>query len=164
MAAPATASIIRVPGTLSWNGTSIGTTRDQELVLEWQVKRIWDEFAGARRNSIYCGAEVLFKAVLRYPDTDAIAAVFPDVSGASFRFRPTASGATRAGTSITPGVMLWTPLASAAHPAVRLWNACPRPEVAARIQFRLDQEWGLAVAFEGTFDSSGRTLSHGVGV
>ena len=162
MAAPATASIIRVPGILSWNGTQIGTTRDQELVLDWKVKSIWDEFAGALRNEIYCGAEATFKAVLRYPDTDAIAAVFPDVSGASFRIRPTAG--TRAGTSITAGVMLWTPLASAAHPAVRLWQALPRPDIAARIQFRLDQEWGLAVAFRGAFDTSGRTLSHGVGV
>lgn len=175
MAAPATGSIIRVPARLVWNptnlgaaepygGTYLGTARDLEFIPQPQYKPIWAEEFGSYVDAIYCGEKVLFKAVLRYPDSDAITQTAPKAvasgsSGIRFVFRPGGTTQnTRAGTSMfsRAGKLLIAARARSDHPMLLMYNALPAFDEAARLQFSLGTEYGLAVAFWGTPDSSGR--------
>src|SRR3990167_1826631 len=135
MAAPSSASIIRVPGRLISNptnlgaaepygGTYLGTTRDQEFTPNPVSRPIWDEAWSSYRDVIYGGERVLFKAVLRYPDEDALLAIAPKSvasgsSGVHWLFRPGGTTQnTRAGTSLGAQSikLLFSPRAPLSHP------------------------------------------------
>lgn len=165
MAAPAVSSIIRVPARLTWNGTNIGIARDIEFTPQPILRPVWDEVWGAYRDVIYCGERVLVRAVLRYPDSDAIDAVAFRNSGATFLFRPGGTTAnTRAGTSLgtTSGTLVISARAPSSHPSVTLYNAVPAIDESAKMQFSFGKEWGLAIAFYGTPNSSGQVYQHGI--
>lgn len=184
MAAPSVANIIRVPGRLIWNpsdlgdtsgtppsfgGTFLGITRDQEFAPDPVIEGIWAEELGAWADVLYLGERPLFKAVLRYPDADALSTIMPKAiasgsSGVHWLFRPGGTTEnTRAGSSLfgNAGKLLFAPHAKTAHPMLIMYNAVPALDVAARIQFSLKREWGVAVAFWGTPDSSGRVYDTG---
>jgi hypothetical protein len=152
---------------LTWNGTNIGVTRQQTFIPSPILRPIWDEVWGSYRDVIYCGERVLFKAVLRYPDADAIAACAFFNSGATWVFRPGGTTSnTRAGTSLgsTSGTLEFVPRAVSDHPGVKLYNAVPAIDEAAELQFSLGVEYGLAVAFYGTPNTSGQNYESGVGL
>lgn len=178
MSAASSGSIIRVPGRLIANptdlgtaepygGTYLGTCRDQELVPDPILRPIWNQVWGSYSDVIYGGERVLFKAVVRYMDADMIlttmfSAFSPGSSGSGFRFRPGGTtGNTRAGTALSGSSLklMFAARAATAHPSVILYNAVPAMDEAARLQFSLGEEFGIAVAFWGTPDSSGRVYA-----
>ena len=180
MAAPSSASIIRVPGRLIANptnlgaaepygGTYLGTCRDQEFIPEPVLRPIWNQVWGAYSDVIYGGERAVFKAVVRYPDADMLLTamfkpVSPGSSGAGFRFRPGGTTAnTRAGTALSTGSLklMFAARAPNAHPSIIVYNAIPALDEAARLQLSFGEEFGLAVAFYGSPDSSGRVYELG---
>lgn len=174
MAAPASSSIIRVPGDLIWEpsnlgaarpygGTYLGQTRDKEFHPRPKTRDIWAEEMGCVVDTVYAGEECVFKAVLRYPDADALAQVFPNGYGTmGWRFRITGSGAVRPGTmlSTNAGKLLFASRAPAAHPSILIYNAIPCYDETAQLNLSLGEEYGVGVVFKGTVDSSGRVYDH----
>lgn len=175
MSAPSSASILRTPGTLIWNptnlgaaepygGTYLGQVRDIEFHPQPQVRQVYAEEFGSNVDTIYCGEKVFLTAVLRYPDSDAVTqAAFKSVasgsSGIRWLFRPGGTTEnTRAGTSLFSkgGKLLFAPRAATAHPFLLMRNALPAFDEAIKLQMSFSEEYGLAVAFWGIPDSSGR--------
>ena len=160
MAAPVSGNVLCVPGTLSFGGTVMGMLRDMVFEPHPIIRKIWAEEWGCYVDHIYAGEQPVFKGVLRYPDTDAMANI-PPAGGFSFSYNQSTS---RPGSSqySRGGVLLFTPTASLVHPAIKLYNAIPLIDEAAQIQNSMAEEWGLAVAFMATPDSSGRLYATGI--
>lgn len=158
MAAPNVGSIICVRGTLSFNGTVMGLLRDMVFEPRPGMRKIYAEEWAVDVDAIYTGDRPIFKGVLRYPDADAIATI-PPAGAFSFTFSQSTS---RPGTpqASRGGVLLFTPTAST-HPGIKMYNAIPMIDEAAAIQNSLGEEYGLAVAFIGTPDSSNRIYACG---
>jgi hypothetical protein len=157
MAAPASASIIFVPGTLSFDGTALGMLRGMIFRPERSVTRVWAEEWGCYVDDFSNGEGVTFMGILRYPDATAMS-VIPDPGSLMFSTGQT----NRPGTSLysRAGVLLFTPLTST-YPGVKLYKAIPAIDEAAELQHSMGKEYGLAVAFHGTPDSSGRVYACG---
>lgn len=157
MASPSSASIIFVPGVLSFNGTALGMLRGMTFRPGRLVTRVWAEEWACYVDEFSAGESVTFRGILRYPDTTAMSVV-PDPGGFSFSTGQT----NRPGTSLYSrgGVLLFTPL-TAANPGVKIYNAIPAIAEAAELQHSMGKEYGLAVAFHGTPDSSGRLYACG---
>lgn len=160
MSTPATNSIIRVPGTLTWNGTALGEVRDCEFEINPQYFDVWAEEIGAYVDRFYMGEKPVFKCVLRYPDADTMTAAMPYSAGSGgFSFSPGATSSNkRAGTSYygSGGALVFVPYAST-HPTLTMYNAIALPDASARLQLSLKVEWGMALVFLGTPNSSGLT-------
>lgn len=180
MAAPSASSILRVPGDLIWNptdlgnppaygGTYLGMARDKEFIPQPVLRPIWAEEMSTYTDVIYGGERVVFKCVLRYPDSDALTtaafkAIASGSSGIHWLFRPGGTTAnTRAGTSLftRAGKLLFAARARTDHPFLILYNAIPAIDESAKLQMSLGEEYGLALVFYGTPDSSGRVYDTG---
>lgn len=157
MGSPSSASIIFVPGSLSFNGVGLGMLRSMIFRPLRRVVRVWAEEWGCYADEFSAGERVVFKGVLRYPDSTAMS-VIPDPGSLMFSTNQT----NRPGTSLYSrgGVLLFTPLTST-NPGVKLYNAIPAVDEAAELQHSMGKEYGLAVAFHGTPDSSGRVYACG---
>lgn len=157
MSSPSSASIIFVPGTLSFNGVALGMLRAMTFRPGRRVTRVWAEEWACYVDEFSAGETVIFRGVLRYPDATAISVV-PDPGAFLFSTNQT----NRPGTSLygRGGVLLFTPLTST-NPGVKLYNAIPAIDEAAELQHSMGKEYGLAVAFHGTPDSSGRLYACG---
>lgn len=152
-----------VPGRLSWNGTAIGTTRAMTFEPNVRVGDIIAEELGAVVDRIYGGEYPVFRAILRYNDSDAITAIAPHSSGSGgFNFIPYGTGGTRAGTSLytVAGSLVFTPVVTT-HPTVTMSKAIPCWDDAAAIQHARNVEWGLAVVFVGVPDGNGKSYQYG---
>jgi hypothetical protein len=154
MAAPSASSIIRVPATLVWNGTTLGDTRGVEWTTEPKLREIWAEEFGCITDVIYGGERVVVKATLRYPDTDAISAICLNASGQGFAFKP--------GTSVKAGLSLYTRAGTlvitpkySSHPTMTLNKAVPFISASAITRYEWSKDWGLDVVFFGSMDGSG---------
>jgi len=175
VAAPNLSSIQRIPARLVWDptdlgaaepygGTYLGLTRDQEFEPNPQVVPTLSESVGSYTDVYYCGERVLFRAVLRYPDADAVTetafkTVASGSSGIRMLFRPGGTTEnTRAGTSLfsKAGKLLVAARATTDHPMLLMYNAIPALDEAAKLSFSFKAEYGLAVAFWGTPDANGR--------
>ena len=157
MSAPSSASIIFVPGVLSFNGTALGMLRGMAFRPGRVVTRVWAEEWGCYVDEFSGGESVTFHGILRYPDATAMS-VIPDPGTFSF----STNQSNRPGTSLYSrgGVLLFTPLTSA-NPGVKLYNAIPAIAETADLQHSMGKEYGLAVAFHGTPDGSGRVYACG---
>jgi hypothetical protein len=153
MAAPSASSIIRVPSTLVFNGTTLGESRDIEFTTEPKLREIWAEEFGCITDVIYGGERVILKATLRYPDSDAISAICLNASGSSFGFKAQTN---RAGLSLytRANTLVVTPK-YASHPSMTIHKAMPFISPAASIRYGWNRDWGLEVVFTGSMDSSG---------
>jgi hypothetical protein len=176
MATGAANLIVRTPGALVWNpsslggafpygGTALGMSRDQRFTSEIQDREIWAEEFGLVADRIYGGEVVRFRGVLRYPDNDAINAIAnnPDGSNGGFKFRVTGSGAVRPGVSgftSFGGVLLFAARAATAHNSLILYKAIPDFDDAFELQLSLGEELGIAYSFVGSMDSSGRCYDY----
>lgn len=182
MAAPVTASIIRVPGTLIWNptdlgqaepygGTYLGTVRGIVFKPNPKYRDIWAEEFGSVVDSFYVGeGPCEIRGVVRYPDADMVNAVAPKSiqpgsSGIHWLFRPGGTTAnTRAGTSLydtKAGKLLFAPYADNAHPMILMYKALPQIASDTEIPMSWKDEWGLPVKFVGAPDSNGRVYDTG---
>lgn len=169
MATANSGSIIFVQGRLSWNGTPIGTCRGIRFQPRPKYRDIWAEEWGSVSDSVYAGeGPCTLSAIVRYPDTDAIQAAAPKSlvgSAVHWLFRPGGtSGNTRAGTLLSSkaGVLLFTPHASALHPAIKLYNALPQIAEDAELRMSLGEEYGLGLRFVGSPDSNGKVYDSGL--
>lgn len=159
-----------MPGRLSWNGTEIGTCRGIRFQPRPQYRDIWAEELGCVVDSIYCGeGPCTITAIVRYADADAIAAAAPKSLGsgvnAHWLFRPMGTTSnTRAGTSLfsRAGVLLFTPKASLAHPAIKLYNALPQIAEDAELRMSMGEEYGLTIRFVGAPNASGQVYDTGL--
>ena len=160
MAAANPGSIICVPGTLSFGGVVMGLLRDMVFDPHPIYRNIYAEEWGVNVDSVYCGDRPIFRGFLRYPDANAMSSI-PAAGAFSFAYNQTTS---RPGTvqSGRAGVMLFTPTAATVHPGVKLYNAIPMIDDAASLQLSMGEEYGLAVSFMGTPDSSGRVYACGI--
>lgn len=121
-------------------------------------------------DSIYVGeGPCTLTAILRYPDADAIAAAAAKSLGSGanvhWLFRPMGTtGNTRAGTSLysRAGVLLFTPKAPLAHPAIKLYNALPQIAEDADLRMSMGEEYGLSVRFVGAPNASGQVYDTGL--
>lgn len=180
MSAPSSASIIRVAGDListptdlgttpPFGGTYLGTCRGKRLIPNPVLRLVRSGTSGAIKDVIYCGENPIFKAVVRYPDSDfLLATMFAPVnsgsSGVGFKFQPetSAAQANRAGTSLGAAKgfkLMFAARAYAAHPSIMMYNAVPALEEAHELQLSLNNEYSLAVAFYLTPDSTGRVYA-----
>jgi len=158
MAAPVAGSIIAVQGTLSFNGALMGEVRDMVFEPHPVFRPIYAEEWAVNVDAIYCGERPIFRAVLRYPDVDAMAAI-PAAGAFSFaRNQTTSYPGSSMGTR--GGTLIFTPLYSG-HPAVKMYFAIPMIDDAAQIQLSMAEEWGLAVSFMCVPDGSGRVYAVG---
>ena len=182
MAAPSAANIFRMPGYLVWapadlgantgsfpafGGTILDTVRDIEFEPNIVYREIFNERAGAVVDRIYCGERPVVRAVLRHPGADMIATVAASSvasgsQGIRWRFHPTASGATRPGTSLfsTADQLLVVARATTAKPFVLFRLAIPTISERAKLQYQWGVEYGLEVEFHGIPDSSGRVYDN----
>lgn len=159
MAAPSASSIIRVPSTLVWGGTTIGESRDIEFTTEPKLREIWAEEFGCITDVIYGGERVVLKATLRYPDADAISAICLNASSTSFSFK---AQTTRAGLSLyTRAAALVVTPRYASHPSMTIYQALPFISPSASIRYAWNKDWGLEVAFFGSMNSSGFVYASG---
>lgn len=161
MAAPNTTSIIRIPSMLVWNSsTTLGECRAIEFTPQPKLRPIWAEEFGSVTDVIHGGEDVRIKAVLRYPDSDAITALCPNASGSTFSFTP--GGSTRAGQSLytKAGTLVITPRYSS-HPGLTVYKAIPCVSETASILYAWSKEYGLEVTFFGSIDGSGRNYLAG---
>lgn len=136
----------------------MGLLRDMVFEPHPTWRKVYAEEWATDVDIIYGGDRPIFRGVLRYPDTDAIATI-PPAGGFSFSYN---QGTSRPGTpqASRAGVLLFTPSASV-HPGVKMYAAIPMLDEAAAIQQSLGEEYGLAVVFMGTPDSSGRVYACG---
>jgi len=159
--------IIFVPGRLSWNGTEIGTCRGIRFQPNPRWAHLFNPRLGTIIDSVYTGeSPVTISAIVRYPDTDAIsAAAAKSAVGTAVHwlFRP-GTGGTKPGTmgSSKAGTLLFTPKASANHPAVKLYNAIPQIADDAELRMSMEEEYGLGLKFTGTPDSNFRVYEAGL--
>jgi hypothetical protein len=163
-----------------YGGTALGLARDVEFVPNVQVKTVTaEEWGGNVVESYYCGEHATLTAVLRHWDGDAMEAVYPGIASGSsgtnlLVYTPAASvasgaasGATKAGTSLASlsCILLAVPYAhgevQTKLPALIIYRAVPALDQAQRLQYAIGEEWGLAVAWQCTPDSSGRVYKMG---
>ena len=182
MAAASPGSIIRVPGSLVWNpttlsgtppfgGTYLGEVRNVRFKPNPKYREIWAEELGSVVDSFYVGeGPCEFRAVLRYPDADAITATAPKAiasgsSGIHWLFRPQGTTAnTRAGTSMVTrvGKLLFVPRAYVAHPMILIYAALPMLDPDLEIPLSWKDEYAVGMRFVGSPDSSGRVYDTGL--
>jgi len=160
MAAPSTSSIIHCPSTVSFAGTTLGETRAIEFRPNPKIRKVWAEELGVNADMFYCGADVELRFTLRYPDSDALSAVCPGASAATWTYN--ATGSARAGLSryASSGILLVTPRA-ASHPPIRIHQAMLIISEAAALLYAWNKEWGLECYATGTIDGSANVYKVG---
>ena len=172
--------ILRVPGrlvanpnnyagTFPYGGTALGLVRDAEFIPDVLVKDVTaEEWGGITSKRIYGGERAIFMAVLRQYDSDALTQIFPNLAaGVSGDQVISYNPAEPAGTK-RPGIylddlsfrLLYAPR-EPTYPGILIYRAVPAVDAATRLQFSLNAEWGLAVAFVATPDSSGQVYKVG---
>lgn len=160
MAAIDPATILRVPGVLSADGTPLGPIKDAVFIPNIKYGANTAEEYGNVPVEIYnLGSTAVFMAVLRSFDADAVAAVFPGTSATPlYSVVATESPTTnsRPGSSLdTEAVeLVFTPDASA-HPGITIHHAIPLIDEQARIAYSWGTEWGIPVVFAAVPDSTG---------
>jgi len=156
---------LRLPGTLTWDGTALGLTyRQRWLPNVRTVDETAEEFGSIAVNTYYVGESPVFLGLLRSWDS-SVGTIFPMGSGSSVTMN-VRSGKTRPGNDMSTnkgGVLLFTPFDST-NPSVRLYRAVPLPQLAAVMTLRADEDLGFGFAFRATPDSQGRVYAVGVGV
>lgn len=155
MAAPSANPVQLARGTLSFGGTQLGSTRAhvykpghrQEAIPAW-------EWGGSLADKLWLGAIPVFLAVLRTFDSDAVNLIFPSTEVTAGRRRilhkVNDNSAARSGAvllSSMADVLLWTPLNTTTHQAIKMYAAIPEVEATAEFQFSPLAEFGMPVVF-----------------
>lgn len=159
MAAPNSSLIIRCPSTVVFNSVVLGECRAIEFKPEVQLRPVWAEEFGSYTDTFYCGEKVTATFVLRYPDSDALAAICPSSSGSTFSFKP---GTTHAGKSLytAASTLVITPRYTS-HPKVTINKAMLSVSETAMLAYAWNKEWGLQVVCYASLDGSGNSYTVG---
>jgi hypothetical protein len=160
MAAPNSSSIIRCPSTIVFNGTTLGEARAIEFLPEAQIRLVWAEELASYVDAFYCGEKVTARFVLRYPDSDALAAVCPNATGSTFSFN--ATGSNRGGKSLygSAGTLVITPRYTS-HPKVTINQAMLCISETSQLLYAWNKEWGLDCVCYGSINGSGASYTVG---
>lgn len=162
----AATAAIRLPGTITWGGTSLGETYRQRFLPNVRtVDETAEEFGSIAVNTFYVGESPVFLGLLRSWNATAIAAIFPMGTGATV-VADVRSGSTRPGNELSTnkgGVLLFTPFDSTLA-SIRIYRAVPMVQLASQITLRADEDLGIGFAFRATPNSTGKTYDIGVGV
>jgi len=146
-----------VPGRLYLNGTELGVTQAIHLDLVQTQFRVHLEEYDETGEYILGGQRWRVFAVLRQWHDDVLAAIFPNVEGASGSKGVVYPGAVRAGRLASAhagaGVLLFQPLDATNHPRVLLHRAMPLFDESFRLAFSVFRELGMPVIFEGIRDA-----------
>lgn len=178
MATPNPQNIKRVAGVLVANptdlsiapphgGVELGLTRS--LIFRTGIKSTQvtaEELGGTSVESYYVGENVVFSAILREFDPDAIVDIFPTASvGASgdpmIQYQPDGSHQSRPGMRLSSKSikLLFVPKADDNHPYVLVYKALPAVEETSEIKLSFADEVGIPVMFVGIpDDASGRKV------
>lgn len=177
MAASAARRVVRAPGRLVQNptslaaaypygGTELGGTKGLLVRPFSGVYPItaW-ELGGDPIEYLNRGAAWGCSGFLRGADDDAIAAIFPNsAAGAVTQHRVVSEpGSVAAGHRLSDSSLklLFVPRDPIRAPAWILYRAVPMLEEQAELEFSTEDEFGLPVVFMGIRDTSGRTIKWG---
>ena len=156
--------VVRLPGTLTFDGTSLGQTYRQRWLPNVRTyDETAEEFGSITVETFFVGESPVLLGLLRSWGA-GIGTIFPQGSGSS-ALSNVRSGSNRPGAEISVskgGVLLFTPFDST-QPGVRLYRAVPLLQTAAEITMRADEDLGIGFAFRATPDSRGRVYNVGVG-
>lgn len=154
--------IRRLHGRLYNGSTALGLTRDQEFWFGQRQYSVMAEEWGTPHKTYLTGEFCIFVCVLRQIDSDALSAIFPNISGTTITSAPASSSLNRAGyeLSLKAFVLKWIPIETSA-PTLTVLSAVPILEESASMRLSLASEMGLPVAFIGTPDSDGKTWTFG---
>jgi hypothetical protein len=182
MAAPSAQNIKRVPGTLVENptnlaiapphgGTILGLTRSMIFkpgIRSTQVTA--EELGGTAVEAYYTGENVVFTAILREFDPDAITAIFPRATvGASgdpmIEYQPDGSHQARPGMRLSTKAikLLFVPKATDSHPYIIVYKALPAVEETLELMLAFNHELGVPVMFYGIPDDASSRKVYQIG-
>jgi hypothetical protein len=182
MATPNPQNILRVAGVLVANptnlaldpphgGVELGITRG--LIFRTGIKSTQvtaEELGGTTVESYYTGENVVFSAILREFDPDAIVDIFPNASVGSsgdptIRYQPDGVHQSRPGMRLSGKALklLFVPKADESHPYVLIYKALPAVEETAEIKLSFADEIGIPVMFIGIPDDAASRKVYEVG-
>lgn len=155
-----------------YGGTELGIVRSIAVDLSLRVRFVQSEAAGGGPlRKLRLGQASALTAVLRTWDADMVATLFPNTQiedGLPVQINSDRPGSGETGDFDRIGtwgdddeiVLLFAPFAPLTHEAFIMYRASPHTEEAAKMQLSLTKEIGLAVAFMGLTDDSGRRHRH----
>lgn len=178
MASPDVTRVINAPGRVCYGptdlstafphgGTAIGTTRAGKIRHFGAYHPIRDEAFGIEvRSTVWCGENLALAMILREPDDEAMALLFPNTStGTVSQHKVVASpGSNRPGLLLAEKavVLFFSPDDTERVPAVILYKAEPRFEETTEYDLALDKRLETVVVFTATRDSSDRIWKRGM--
>lgn len=149
-----------------YGGTLLGSFRNGVFAFNPTHAEIAaEEFGGQKVEWVQASEAAALTVVLREFDADALQTIFPNTTlstltdKASVEGRVHGSGVVGAGSRATDRStkILVESVSPELVPSLLLYNAVPMPSEASEIQIGTVDQFGLAVVFECTYDSSGRT-------
>jgi len=146
-------------------GTELGVIH--EMIFSPNIKtsyvRAW-EFGNTKVEGVYAGEGAVIGCTLKEFDSDALGAVFPNVSGTTIRGIASATSANFPGYLLSNKsmVLLFSPHATTNHPAILIYKAIPEVEETMRIQMHRKFYLGMPVIFSALPNTAG--LSYEVGL
>lgn len=173
MAAPTAQSVIRAPGKLvkdptsltgayPYGGTELGVVRTMEFRPNVRVTVLRAEEWKRPVAHIVTGEEAAMAGVLRSWDADMLALLFPNTRTGATTGKPAVEGlansGNRAGFRLEARALklLFAPDAVDYVPMVLIYRAVAVIDAAASMAMRITEEWGTPFMFAATPDSEGR--------
>ncbi len=181
MAAPDLATILRMPGVLVkdptslasvptpedfrtastiFGGTVLGVLRNVEA--RWQIRGrniAAEEYGGAVHEQIYIGESLVLAAILRNFDSTGISTIFPNTSaGTTSGARVVAQDFSQSGSRAairTAHKLLFVPVAVETMPLVYLPAARVLPDATAKMALGLEEEVGIGIVWQASPSDAG---------
>ena len=168
--------VTRAPGRLVLNpidlskayphdGTGLGMTRDVAWHPHQENFEVIAEEYACVVEAAYVGESGVLSCVVREMDNDLLATVFVDTvvgatTGRNVVQQRVTTEDVRPG-QLLDGVAIYFSPDNKLHHGVLLYRAVPMLDAAAAINYRLDEDIGLAVVFRATPDATGRPFQVG---
>ena len=148
-------------GDAPYGGVELGSVRNMVWAPVPNIGRIRaEEWGGQTAGKIYNGENVVFSAMLREWNNNAIAEIFPNTvtsagSDEGVKYDVTDNSGARAGTLLAVNTLLFVPQKPTVHRSILLYACTPNIEEAAQILFNRGTEFGIPVVFDGEPDKNG---------
>lgn len=174
-------NILRVPGRLCYNPTSLTTAYPHGgtglgVVKTVRVKpyKVYhkitaEEFGSEAIDYVDGGESWILGAILRSFDKDALKLIFPSavtgtITQEAVVAHPAADTAIRAGLLMSAKAvkLLFSPDDPARNPFLILYNAIPLIDESAEINLELDSDFTIGMLFAGIRSSAGKVMAMGL--
>jgi hypothetical protein len=176
MATPVSRNVIRMPGRLikdptslssdTPGGTELGIVRDIYWMPGLKVERLHAEEFGAKIAAPVVEEHAIMACTLRSWDDSMISAVFRNVQTSQYNEtgilgKVSGSGVNRAGYDmVNKGFKLFfLPDSPDYHRSLIFYNAVPVVDESLQLQLSISEEFGLSIMFEAFPDSRGWTYA-----